>query len=174
MKITIRGKNIDVTEALKQYIEKRVSKFERFLNDASEAIVTISTEKFTHKIDVLLKVNGHLIQAEGKTEDLYSAVDQVVEKLEKQVLKYKEKVQNKNKKEAIKYPSESREEVVEGVKRIVKYKKFDLRPMSPEEAVDQMELLDKDFFIFLNSFTGDVNVVYRRKDGNFGLIEPAR
>lgn len=173
MKITIRGKNIDVTEALRQYIEKRVSKFERFLNDASEAIVTISTEKFTHKIDVLLKVNGHLIQAEGKTEDLYSAVDQVVEKLEKQVLKYKEKVQRKNKKEAIKYPSAS-PEAMESSKRIVKYKKFDLRPMSPEEAVDQMELLDKDFFIFVNSFTGDVNVVYRRKDGNYGLIEPAR
>ncbi|WP_353683606.1 ribosome-associated translation inhibitor RaiA [Thermodesulfovibrio sp. 3907-1M] len=173
MKITIRGKNIDVTEALKQYIEKRVSKFERFLNDASEAIVTISTEKFTHKIDVLLKVNGHLIQAEGKTEDLYSAVDQVVEKLEKQVLKYKEKIQNKNKKEAVKYPASASQET-EQTKRIVKYKKFDLRPMSPEEAVDQMELLDKDFFIFLNSFTGDVNVVYRRKDGNFGLIEPAR
>lgn len=173
MKITIRGKNIDVTEALRQYIEKRVSKFEKFLSDTSEAIVTISTEKFTHKIDVLLKVNGHLIQAEGKTEDLYSAVDQVVEKLEKQVLKYKEKVQNKNKKEAIKYPSPLSEEI-ESVKRIVKYKKFDLRPMSPEEAVDQLELLDKDFFIFINSFSGDVNVVYKRKDGNFGLIEPAR
>ncbi|ACI22015.1 MULTISPECIES: ribosome hibernation-promoting factor, HPF/YfiA family [Thermodesulfovibrio] len=173
MKITIRGKNIDVTEALKQYIEKRVTKFERFLTDTSEAIVTISTEKFTHKIDVLLKVDGHLIQAEGKTEDLYSAVDQVVEKLEKQVLKYKEKVQNKNKKETIKYPSALSEEV-ETAKRIVKYKKFDLRPMSPEEAVDQLELLDKDFFIFINSFSGDVNVIYKRKDGNFGLIEPAR
>ncbi|MEN2993850.1 MAG: ribosome-associated translation inhibitor RaiA [Thermodesulfovibrio sp.] len=173
MKITIRGKNIDVTEALRSYIEKRISKFERFLNEASEAIVTISTEKFTHKIDVLLKVEGHLIQAEGKTEDLYSAVDMVVEKLEKQVLKYKEKIQNKNKKEAVKYPAEA-SEATEGAKRIVKYKKFDLRPMSPEEAVDQMELLDKDFFIFINSFSGDVNVVYRRKDGNFGLIEPAK
>ncbi|MBC7189640.1 HPF/RaiA family ribosome-associated protein, partial [Candidatus Aerophobetes bacterium] len=120
-----------------------------------------------------LKVDGHLIQAEGKTEDLYSAVDQVVEKLEKQVLKYKEKVQNKNKKETIKYPSALSEEV-ETAKRIVKYKKFDLRPMSPEEAVDQLELLDKDFFIFINSFSGDVNVIYKRKDGNFGLIEPAR
>uniref|UniRef100_A0A7C4AJ56 Ribosome hibernation promoting factor n=1 Tax=Thermodesulfovibrio aggregans TaxID=86166 RepID=A0A7C4AJ56_9BACT len=173
MKITIRGKNIDVTETIRQYIEKRVGKFGKFLNDLSEAVVTISTEKFTHKIDVLLKVNGHLIQAEGKTEDLYSAVDQVVEKLEKQILKYKEKVQSKNKKEASKYPSEPSGEK-EGLKRIVKYKKFDLRPMSPEEAVDQMELLDKDFFMFINSFTGDVNVVYRRKDGNFGLIEPAR
>ncbi|MCS7164547.1 MAG: ribosome-associated translation inhibitor RaiA [Thermodesulfovibrio sp.] len=173
MKITIRGKNIDITEALRNYIEKRVSKFERFLNEASEAIVTMSTEKFTHKIDVLLKVEGHLIQAEGKAEDLYSAVDMVVEKLEKQVLKYKEKIQNKNKKEAVKYPAEL-SEAPEGTKRIVKYKKFDLRPMSPEEAVDQMELLDKDFFIFINSFSGDVNVVYRRKDGNFGLIEPAR
>lgn len=173
MKITIRGKNINVTEALKQYIEKRVGKFTKFLNELSEAIVTISTEKFTHKIDVLLKVNGHLIQAEGKTEDLYSAVDQVVEKLEKQILKYKEKVQNKNKKEAAKFSSEFPSEK-EGLKRIVKYKKFDLRPMSPDEAVDQMELLDKDFFIFINSFTGDINVVYKRKDGNFGLIEPAR
>ncbi|MCS7214703.1 MAG: ribosome-associated translation inhibitor RaiA [Thermodesulfovibrio sp.] len=173
MKITIRGKNIDVTDALKNYIEKRVSKFERFLSDTSEAVVTISTEKFTHKIDVLLKVNGHLIQAEGKTEDLYSAVDMVVEKLEKQVLKYKEKIQSKNKKEAAKYPAGFSEEK-EMVKRIVKYKKFDLRPMSPEEAVDQLELLDKDFFIFVNSFSGDVNVVYKRKDGNFGLIEPAR
>lgn len=172
MKITIRGKNIDVTDALKNYIEKRVSKFEKFLNDTAEAIITISTEKFTHKIDVLLKVNGHLIQAEGKTEDLYSAVDQVVEKLEKQVLKYKEKVQNKNKKESSRFTSSVSSE--EMPKRIVKHKKFDLRPMTPEEAVDQMELLDKDFFIFVNSFSGDVNVVYKRKDGNFGLIEPAK
>lgn len=173
MKLNIKGRNIEVTDALRQYIEKRLSKFSKFLNDLSEAVVTISTEKFTHKIDVLLKVNGHLIQAEGKTEDLYSAVDQVVEKLEKQVLKYKEKIQNKNKKDGAKHLSVS-EEKAETVKRIVKFKKFDLRPMSPEEAVDQMELLDKDFFIFLNSFTGDVNLVYRRRDGNYGLIEPAR
>lgn len=172
MKISIRGKNINVTETLKEYIEKRVGKFGRFLSDSVEAVVTITTEKFTHKIDVLLKVDGHLIQAEGKTEDLYSAVDQVVEKLEKQILKYKEKVQNKNKKESLKYSSVLTEEK-EGVKSIVKYKKFDLRPMSPEEALDQMELLDKDFFIFVNSFTGQISVVYRRKDGNYGLIEPA-
>lgn len=173
MKISIRGKNIDVTDALRQYIEKRISKFEKFFNENTEAIVTISTEKFTHKIDVLLKVNGHLIQAEGKTEDLYSAVDQVVEKLEKQILKYKEKIQDKNKKDSNKYTATfSSESPVS--KRIVKYKKFDLRPMSPEEAVDQMELLDKDFFIFINSFSGDVNLVYRRKDGNYGLIEPAK
>jgi putative sigma-54 modulation protein len=173
MKLNIKGRNIEVTDALRQYIEKRLSKFSKFLNDLSEAVVTISTEKFTHKIDVLLKVNGHLIQAEGKTEDLYSAVDQVVEKLEKQVIKYKEKIQNKNKKDNTKNLAVS-EEKAETVKIIVKFKKFDLRPMTPEEAVDQMELLDKDFFIFLNSFTGDVNLVYRRKDGNYGLIEPAR
>jgi putative sigma-54 modulation protein len=173
MKLNIKGRNIEVTDALRQYIEKRLSKFSKFLNDLSEAVVTISTEKFTHKIDVLLKVNGHLIQAEGKTEDLYSAVDQVVEKLEKQVIKYKEKIQNKNKKDNTKNLAVF-EEKAETVKRIVKFKKFDLRPMTPEEAVDQMELLDKDFFIFLNSFTGDVNLVYRRKDGNYGLIEPAR
>ncbi len=173
MKLNIKGRNIEVTEALRQYIEKRLSKFSKFLGELSDAIVTISTEKFTHKIDVLLKVNGHLIQAEGKTEDLYSAVDQVVEKLEKQILKYKEKVQNKNKKDFNKYAT-SPEEISETGKKIVKFKKFDLRPMTPDEAVDQMELLDKDFFIFLNSFTGDINVVYRRRDGNYGLIEPAK
>lgn len=174
MKITIKTRNIDVTDALKSYIEKRIGKFDRFLNSETvEAVVTICVEKFTHKIDVLFKVDGHLIQAEGKTEDLYSAVDQVVEKLEKQILKYKEKIQNKNKKETERFSSATAEREPVS-KRIVKYKKFDLRPMTPEEAVDQMELLDKDFFIFVNSFTGDVNVVYRRKDGNYGLIEPAR
>lgn len=172
MKLNVKGRNIVVTEALRQYIEKRLGKFSKFLGELSEVVVTISTEKFTHKIDVLLKVNGHLIQAEGKTEDLYSAVDEVVEKLEKQILKYKEKVQNKNKKDSNKYSLTP--PAAEPVKRIIKFKKFDLRPMVPDEAVDQMELLDKDFYIFLNSFTGDVNVVYRRKDGNYGLIEPAK
>lgn len=172
MKLNVKGRNIEVTEALRQYIEKRLGKFSKFLGELSEAVVTISTEKFTHKIDVLLKVNGHLIQAEGKTEDLYSAVDEVVEKLEKQILKYKEKVQNKNKKDSNKYSLTPT--AAEPVKKIIKFKKFDLRPMVPDEAVDQMELLDKDFYIFLNSFTGDVNVVYRRKDGNYGLIEPAK
>lgn len=172
MKLNIKGRNIEVTDALRHYIEKRIGKFSKFLTELSEIIVTVSTEKFTHKIDVLLKVNGHLIQAEGKTEDLYSAVDQVVEKLEKQILKYKEKIQSKNKKESSKFSSAV--SVAETAKRIVKYKKFDLRPMTPEEAVDQMELLDKDFFIFVNSFSGDINVVYKRKDGNFGLIEPAK
>jgi putative sigma-54 modulation protein len=173
MKLHIKGRNIEVTEALKHYIEKRLSKFSKILGDLSEAIVTIGTEKFTHKIDVLLKVNGHLIQAEGKTEDLYSSVDMVVEKLEKQILKYKEKIQNKNKKDSNKYSTTDTEIGTTG-KKIIKFKKFDLRPMAPDEAVDQLELLDKDFFIFLNSFTGDVNVVYRRKDGNYGLIETAK
>lgn len=173
MKLQIKTRNIEVTDALKNYIEKRLNKFSKFLADLSEIVVTVSTEKFTHKIDVLLKVNGHLIQAEGRTEDLYSAVDQVVEKLEKQVLKYKEKIQNKHKKDSAKGPVPE-SATSETSKRIVKFKKFDLRPMVPEEAVDQMELLDKDFFIFVNSFTGDVNVVYRRKDGNYGLIEPAK
>lgn len=173
MKLNVKGRNIEVTDALRQYIEKRLGKFSKFLGELSEAVVTISTEKFTHKIDVLLKVNGHLIQAEGKTEDLYSAVDEVVEKLEKQILKYKEKVRNKNKKDSNKY-NVTPTGAIETGKKIIKFKKFDLRPMAPDEAVDQMELLDKDFYIFLNSFTGDVNVVYRRKDGNYGLIEPAK
>jgi putative sigma-54 modulation protein len=152
MNIIINGKHLEITPALKKYSEEKIKKFERYLSDISETVITLSVEKYRHKAEVLLKVNGFLIQAEGVTGEIYSSIDEVSEKLERQIKKYKEKLISYRK----------------GAKR------FELKPMSPDEASMQLELLDKDFFIFLNVMSDDINVIYRRRDGNFGLIEPAK
>lgn len=135
--------------------------------------MTLSIEKYRHKAEVLLKANGTMIQAEGITGEIYSSIDEVVEKLEKQVKKYKEKLVSHRKGEG-KNVETITEEIPAETGRIIKRKRFDMKPMGPDEAVMQMELLDKDFFVFTNEISGNINVVYRRKDGNFGLIEPVK
>lgn len=174
MNIIINGRHLEVTPALKSYAEKKISKISRYLSNISEAIVTITVEKYRHKVEVLLKVNGVLIQAEGVTGEVYSSIDEVVEKLERQIKKYKEKLVSHRKSEnkTIMPAAEKTEKSEAG--KIIKNKRFELRPMSPDEAVMQMELLDKDFFVFTNDSSGDINVIYRRKDGNYGLIEPIK
>ncbi len=172
MNIIVNGRNIEVTHALKEYAEKKISKFERYLSNISEAIVTLSVQKYQHKAEVLLKVNGYLIQAEGVTGELYSAIDEVFEKLEKQVKKYKEKINSHRKSENTKEAREKSTETKEP--RIIKIKRFDMKPMNLEEAAMQMEMLDKNFFVFANEKTGDINVIYKRNDGNYGLIEPLK
>jgi putative sigma-54 modulation protein len=155
---------------LRSYSVEKISKFEKFISNISEAVVTLSVEKYRHKAEVLLKVNGSLIQAESVTGEVYSSIDEVVEKLEKQVVKYKEKHLTHRKADKKAAPDNAEKE--EGRSAIIKYKKFEMKPMSPEEAVDQMELIDKDFYVFANQTSGNINVVYRRGDGNYGLIEP--
>ncbi|MEW6001137.1 MAG: ribosome-associated translation inhibitor RaiA [Nitrospirota bacterium] len=172
MNIIVTGRHLEVTPALRHYAEKKIKRFDRFLSNISEAIFTLSIEKYRHKAEVLLKVNGVLIQAEGITGEIYSSIDEVIEKLERQVKKYKEKLVSHRKNEG-KSETEPRTAFVEPG-RIIKNKRFELKPMSPDEAAMQMELLDKDFFVFTNAKSGDINVIYRRKDGNFGLIEPLR
>lgn len=173
MNIIVNGRNIDVTPALRKYAEEKISRFERYLSNITEAIVTMTVEKYRHKVEVLLKANGVLIQAEGITGEIYSSIDDVVEKLEKQVKKYKGKMVSHRKGETKVSPTPLTESVSE-TGRIIKIKRFDMKPMSPDEAAMQMELLDKDFFVFSNLTSGEINVIYRRKDGNFGLIEPVR
>jgi putative sigma-54 modulation protein len=171
MNIIVNGRHLDITPALRTYSVEKISKFEKFISNISEAVVTLSVEKYRHKAEVLLKVNGSLIQAESVTGEIYSSIDEVVEKLEKQVIKYKEKLQTFRKSDKKTAPVQAAEKK-EGPSAIIKYKKFEMKPMSPEEAVDQMELIDKNFYIFANQTSGNINVVYRRGDGNFGLIEP--
>lgn len=173
MNIIVNGRNIEVTPALRKYAEEKISKFERYLSNITEATVTMTVEKYRHKVEVLLKANGVLIQAEGVTGEIYSSIDDVVEKLEKQVKKYKEKMVSHRKGET-KVATPPSSEVISETGRIIKIKRFDMKPMSPDEAAMQMELLDKDFFVFSNLSSGEINVIYRRKDGNFGLIEPVR
>src|SRR5208283_4120924 len=172
MNVIINGRHLEITPALRSYAEEKIGRFDKYVSNISEAVVTLSVEKYRHKAEVLLKVNGVKIQAEGKTGEVYSAIDQVVEKLEKQVVKYKEKQHDYRKGEKKVSGTPEAGSVEHGT--IIKRKQFDMKPMSSEEAVNQMELLDKNFFVYTDDRSGDVNVVYRRNDGNYGLIEPAK
>jgi len=171
MNIIINCRQMNLTENLRKYAENKIGKFKKYLNNITEAIITLSVEKYRHKVEVHLKVNGTLIQAESTTEEMYASIDEVVEKLARQVKKYKEKYisQRKNKNKGA--PSSKPEE---RIPQIIKNRSFDIKPMSVEEAAMQMDLLDRDFFIFTNASTGTINVLYRRNDGNFGLIEPIK
>lgn len=175
LRFDIRGKNIEVTEALKDYVEKRLSKLERFIEDVRVAQVTLSVEGESHKVEVTIPLNGIILRGEEETEDMYSSIDLVVDKLEKQIDKYKTKLYRRYRgigfRKSLVRELETSGESVEQFK-IVRTKKFALKPMDVEEAVMQMNLLGHSFFVFFNSGTEEVNVVYRRHDGNFGLIEP--
>jgi putative sigma-54 modulation protein len=175
LRFDIRGKNIEVTEALKEYVEKRLSKLERFIEDVRVAQVTLSVEGESHKVEVTIPLNGIILRGEEETEDMYSSIDLVVDKLEKQIDKYKTKLYRRYRgigfRKSLVRELETSGEAVEQFK-IVRTKKFALKPMDVEEAVMQMNLLGHSFFVFFNSGTEEVNVVYRRHDGNFGLIEP--
>jgi putative sigma-54 modulation protein len=178
MQVTVIGRHIEATEALKQYATEKFSRLEKHLPINSQVVVTLSVVKKVHHIaEAIIKSNGLLIQASEETEEMYSAIDLLTAKLERRVRRYKEKlVDHKhqgNKDEAVvtATPSVHPED---RIPQIIKTKRFDLKPMQPEEAVMQMELLDKEFFIFANAISGHVNVIYKLKDGNVGLIEPAQ
>lgn len=172
MNIIVNGRHLEITPALRSYAEEKIGRFEKYISNITEAVVTLGVEKYRHKAEVLLKVSGVMIQAESVTGEVYSAIDEVVDKLEKQVLKHKEKIHSYRKGEKKAPAPVSAAASEKG--RIIKHKRFDMKPMDTEEAVNQMELLDKDFFVFANQVSGDINVVYRRKDGNYGLIEPIK
>ena len=174
MNIIVTGRHIDVTPALKSYAEKKIARVNRYLSNISEANVTISVEKYRHKVETLLKANGIMIQAEAITGEVYSSIDEVAGKLERQIKKYKEKLVSHRKGEGKPGPDTLETAAPQEEGKIIKNKRFALKPMSPDEAVMQMELLDKDFFVFTNDNSGDINVLYRRRDGNFGLIEPMK
>ncbi len=170
MNIIINCKHMDSTQNLKNYAEEKIGRFDKYLNDITEANVTLSVEKYRHKAEVHLKVSGSLIQAESITDEMYSAIDEVVEKLARQVRKHKDKIitQRKGKGKA-----EVDIEITDPVPSIIK-KKSEIKPMSVEEAAMQMDLMGRDFFVYTNASSGDINVLYKRADGNFGLIEPVK
>ncbi|GEA14710.1 MAG: putative sigma-54 modulation protein [Moorella sp. (in: firmicutes)] len=172
MKIVIRGKNFPVTDALKQYIEKRLGKIQRYLEGVDEVQVNLSVNRDSHVVEVTIPLNGYLLRGEEATGDMYGSVDLVVEKLEKQIEKYKTKLARKLKNGTIKeLPAENPEEVTPEPK-LIRTKRFPIKPMPVEEAILQMNLLGHNFFVFSNAETEEVNVLYRRRDGNYGLIEP--
>ena len=173
MRFTITGRNIEVTQGLREAVEDKLGKLDRFFAPATEAVVRLSVQKDIQKIEVTIPVKGHIIRAEESSSDMYVSIDLVEEILERQLKKYKNKLIDKKQSapsfsEAFLQEDSSAEEEIQ----IVKSKKFAVKPMDPEEACVQMELLGHNFYVFLNADTEEVNVVYKRKGGTYGLIEP--
>ncbi len=176
MKLIFAGTNVDVTEALKNVTEERLSRLNKYFNEDIEGNVTYSTERDRHRIEVTIYLPDTIIRAEEETYDMYDSLDKVVDRLEAQIRKHKDKLKTKYKNtETIRFeniaPLEEKALEEDGPK-IVRTKRFILKPMTSEEAVLQMELLGHDFFVYMDGETGETNVVYKRKDGNYAVIEP--
>lgn len=175
IKISISGKNLEITEALRSYVEKKVSKLDKYLNDnrTASAEVMMRIERGTHIAEVTVNLSGVLLRGEGKTGDMYTSIDSAVDRIERQLTKFKTKLWKRSQGpklgEVQVAGPESEEELA--APRIVRTKRFALKPMDVEEAVMQMELLGHDFFVFRDADSGEVSVVYRRRDGHYGLIE---
>lgn len=175
MKFVITGKNIDVTNSLRNIIEEKIGKLERFFTKETEAHVTLSVQKDRQKIEVTIPVKGTIIRAEQESSDMYAAVDLVEEIIERQMKKYKNKIIDSKQNVASFSKSFIDEELIDDdTIEITRMKKFAVKPMDPEEACVQMELLGHNFFVFRNMETNEVNVVYKRKGrfNSYGLIEP--
>ena len=173
MRFTISGKNIEVTEGLKNAVMDKLGKLERYFTPETEIHVTLSVEKERQKIEVTIPVKGNIIRSEQVSNDMYVSIDLVEEVIERQLRKYKNKIIEKHqnggnfKKEYIEKEVPEDEDV-----KIIRTKHFGMKPMFPEDACVQMELLGHNFFVFSNAETGEVNVVYKRKGNTYGLIEP--
>lgn len=174
MNYIISGKNIDVTPGLKQTIEKKLGKLERYFTPETDIVVTLSVEKERQKIEVTIPVKGTIIRSEQESNDMYVSIDLVEEVIERQLRKYKTKLIAKHQ-EDVPFSTgffEEEDDTPEEEVKIIRTKRFGIKPMYPEDACIQMELLGHNFFVFCNAETDEVNVVYRRKNGSFGLIEP--
>ena len=173
MKFIISGKNITVSQGLRTAVEDKLGKLERYFTPDTEVIVTLSVEKERQKIEVTIPVKGNIIRSEQVSNDMYVSIDLVEEVIERQLRKYKNKIVDKQQaaanfqKEYIDKDYEEEDEV-----KIIRTKKFGIKPMYPEDACVQMELLGHNFFVFYTAETDQVNVVYKRKGNTYGLIEP--
>lgn len=173
MKFVIVGKNIEVTPGLRSAVEEKIGKLERYFNPETEAHVTLSVEKERQKIEVTIPVKGSIIRSEQVSNDMYVSIDLVEEIIERQLKKYKNKlVDQKQSAGFFKQEFIEKEYMEDEEVKIIRTKKFDIKPMYPEDACIQMELLGHSFFVFCNAETDQVNVVYKRKGNTYGLIEP--
>ena len=173
MNFIISGKNLSVTDGLRTAVEDKLGKLERYFTPDTEVIVTLSVEKERQKIEVTIPVKGNIIRSEQVSNDMYVSIDLVEEVIERQLRKYKNKIVDKkqeggNFQKAFMEKDYDEDDEV----KIIRTKKFGIKPMYPEDACVQMELLGHNFFVFYNAETEQVNVVYKRKGNTYGLIEP--
>ena len=174
MRITITGRNNELTDGIKEAVQDKLSKLEKYFSADTDVFVTLSVEKERQKIEVTIPVKGHIIRSEQVSSDMYVSIDLVEEVIERQLKRYRTKIIDRNQsagtgfaQDFIDIDGDEEEEV-----KIVRTKRFGMKPMYPEDACVQMELSGHDFFVFRNAETDEVNVVYRRKGNTYGLIEP--
>ncbi len=173
MKFIITGKNIEVTDGLRSAVEEKIGKLEKYFAEDTEVHVTLSVEKDRQKIEVTIPMKGNIIRSEQVSSDMYVSIDLVEEIIERQLKKYKTKLIDKKQASAFfKQEFVEKDYMEDEEVQIIRTKKFDIKPMYPEDACVQMELLGHSFFVFCNAETDQVNVVYKRKGNTYGLIEP--
>lgn len=174
MAVAVRGKNLEVTPALREYVEKRAEKITRYFDSPMDIQAVLSVEKEARLVEITCFVEGVVLRGVETNTDMYAAVDLVFDKIVRQVHKYKTRLARRFKKagtlrsDAFAGETAAAEDALE----IVRRKRFAVRPMDTEEAILQMNLVGHDFFVFFNSENDEINVVYRRKNGSYGLIEP--
>lgn len=174
MRVIITGKGMEVSDYLREMVTKKVMKLRRYFGEDTEAHITMSIQKSRHIVEVTIPFDGAVLRGEEATGDMYASIDGVLGKLEKQIHKHRTGLRKRLRegafaKEGYEYGGEMTEEKIP---KLVRTKKFVVKPMDLEEAQLQMELLGHEFFVFVNSKTNEVNVLYKRLDGDFGLIEP--
>ncbi|MBP5266758.1 MAG: ribosome-associated translation inhibitor RaiA [Lachnospiraceae bacterium] len=174
MRINITGRNIELTDGIKTAVEEKLSKLEKYFAPDAQANVTLSVEKERQKIEVTIPMKGHVVRSEQVSNDMYVSIDLVVEVIERQLKKYRTKLVTKQQEPGEFFTEEfaSRDVDDDEEIKIVRSKRFGIKPMYPEDACVQMELLGHDFFVFRNAETDEVNVVYKRRGNTYGLIEP--
>ncbi|MGQ9629797.1 MAG: ribosome hibernation-promoting factor, HPF/YfiA family [bacterium] len=179
LQITVTGRHIEVTDALRKYAEDKIGRIAKYFDGIIEAHIILDAGRGRHMAEVTVLANGTRVHCEDETRDMYASIDGALDKLERQIKKYKNRLFRASSRSTMR-KMEMREDViapesveVEGATpRIVKTRRFAIKPMGLDEAVMQLDLSGDSFLVFSNSETGDINVLYKRKDGNYGLIEP--
>ncbi len=171
MKIIITGRKIDISAGIRSFTEKKLQKLDKFFDEQAEAQVTLSVEKDRQTAELTIYFGGFVYRAEDTSEDMYASIDRAIDLIERQIRKNKTRLEKKLRGGAFDVPAQDAQDTEEKEFKIVKSKKHALKPMSPEEAILQMNLLGHEFFVFHNDETDKIDIVYKRKDGNYGLIE---
>jgi len=173
MRYIIKGRNVEVTEGLKSAVTDKIGKLDKYFTEETEAYVTLSVEKERQKVEVTIPMKGNTLRAEETNSDMYVSIDLVQETLERQLKRYKNKIVDRKHSSKVFAPDFIDKDYEENdTIKIEKSKRFAVKPMDPEEACLQMELLGHSFYVFRNSETDEINVVYKRKGNTYGIIEP--
>lgn len=175
MRLTVKGKGMEVSDYLNETVDKKARKLERYFKDDTEVTVTLSIEHSRHICEVMVPFTGVTLRAEEVSGDMYNSIDAALKKLERMIRRHRTKLEKRLHEKAYDYTEPIYEGILEEEeleRKLVRKKKFPIKPMDVEEAEMQMELLGHSFYVFTNAQTGDVNVIYKRKDGDHGLIEP--